>query len=106
MKLKAGLIAAAALLALTGCSSSAEAALSDSCKAEATNGVHRPGEPVSDKVEAEVTDSDQRGDGDLYDFTGTTTVTTNETDATYTWTCFAQRVDGKNYAAVQSFVEG
>lgn len=105
MKIKAGLIAAAALLALTGCSSSAETALSDSCKAESVKGEHRPGEPVSDKVESEVTDSNQRGDGDLYDFTGTTTVTTNGSAVTYTWTCFAQRSEGKDYAAIQSFDE-
>jgi len=104
MKLKAGLIAAAALLALTGCSS-AETALSDSCKAEAVKSEHRPGQPVSDTVEAAVDNVTQRGDDDAYDVTGTTTVTTAGSDVTYTWTCFAQRADGKDYAAIQSFDE-
>lgn len=99
---------AGVVLLLAGCATDPAGALADQCQSEAELGKQRTDDQPVETVAATVEKTTDRAAGDeveaAVDVRGTTVVTyTSGASDEFAWSCFAQRVDGKDFASVQSF---
>jgi hypothetical protein len=99
---------AGVVLLLAGCATDPGSALADQCQSEAELGKQRTDTQPVETVAATVEKTTERAVRDdveaAVDVRGTTVVTyTSGTSAEFAWSCFAQRVEGKDFAAIQSF---
>jgi PBP1b-binding outer membrane lipoprotein LpoB len=91
------------VLLLSGCAGlSAEQAAQHNCADKANERLSSNFTDAEIKSETTAVKARQSDEVEAFDTEGQTTVQQDGDTDTYTWTCFGQRSEGKDYAAIQS----